>query len=483
MNKKLAIVVPYTEDRKEQMFTFVGHMEYFLKDKVDYEIHFIRQRMNNQIDFNYGKLCNVGFDIVSNESDYVIFHDVDILPKQEICDYTYSHYPTHLCPNLKPYPNWIGGAFKIKNEDFIIANGFSNDYWGGVFHWEDFLFRLDKKNLLPSKRYYTKDIRKPHRLIDIGEVAKYSEKIVYPFESSETNCALIKSNKNTDYLFEDSFTISMNIWIDDDQKENGCIIGKQGYDMGIFIMKNEAIAVQVWSDESELFQIWYPHKAYCNQWINLTLRVDMDKERISLCIDGKEVAHTSTPGILMDYRGKDIWIGSMAFKNSFKGKISNMLAFDYALSDSEIEKIYMDGYKDGDIISTNFEALIDIPFNKKFGEFYVDESKSRANARIISTGLHTKIYSEKITLSNETNMPEQSIGRFEIMKDADKFWKLGNYTWNEKDESFIENENMFFYEIATKVLNTDKFGLNTLKYELDKTENIKDKIFIHTITL
>ena len=76
-------------------------MEYFLKDKIDYEIHFIEQ-IDADVYFNYGKLCNIGADITENHSDYYIFHDIDILPKQESCNYDFEYYPTHLAPNLKP---------------------------------------------------------------------------------------------------------------------------------------------------------------------------------------------------------------------------------------------------------------------------------------------------------------------------------------------------------------------------------------------
>ena len=44
INNKLSIIVPYSKNRIEELYTFVGHMEYFLKDKVDYKIHFIEQR-------------------------------------------------------------------------------------------------------------------------------------------------------------------------------------------------------------------------------------------------------------------------------------------------------------------------------------------------------------------------------------------------------------------------------------------------------
>lgn len=209
----------------------------------------------------------------------------------------------------------------------------------------------------------------------------------------------------------------------------------------------------------------------------------MDYRKASLFVDGKLVGWSELPDTLMDFRGKDLWIGSMAFRDCFEGKISNLLCFDYALNDSEIEKIYVDGYKTDDIVNTNFESIIDITFSKKFGDFYVDESKSKSHARLISTGLHNQIYSEEITLSYETNMPEQSLGRFEVMEGEEKFSKLGVYNWVDKDGNFVENESIFFYEIANNTLNTDNFGLNTLSYDLYETEQLKDNIFLHSIKI
>ena len=80
-------------------------------------------------------------------------------------------------------------------------------------------------------------------------------------------------------------------------------------------------------------------------------------------------------------------------------------------------------------------------------------------------------------------MPEQCMGRFEIMEGSTKFEKLNNYSWNDRDGNFLENETIFFYEIANKTLNTKNFGLNTLSYDLYKTEQIKDNIFLHSIKI
>ena len=203
-------------------------------------------------------------------------------------------------------------------------------------------------------------LHEAHNLLDIIEVNKFIKKKIYPFESNENNCCFIRANKTTDYLFEDSFTISMNVFINDIQLNDTCIIGKQGYDMGIFIMKNDAIVVQLWDDENNLHQIWYPHKTHTNQWINVSFKVDMDKRKMGLYIDGKLVKTQENLGdYLMDYSGKDLWIGSIAFKNPFKGKISNLCIFDYPLTDSEILKLYTDGYKTEEgLINTNFVYFV-----------------------------------------------------------------------------------------------------------------------------
>ena len=53
----------------------------------------------------------------------------------------------------------------------------------------------------------------------------------------------------------------------------------------------------------------------------------------------------------------------------------------------------------------------------------------------------------------------------------------------EQDGNFLENEKIFFYEIANNTLNTDNFGLNTLSYDLHKTENIKNNVYFHSIKI
>jgi hypothetical protein len=254
--------------------------------------------------------------------------------------------------------------------------------------------------------------------------------------------------------------------------------------MGLLIMRNEAIVAQIWDEANDLYQIWYPHKIHTNKWINLAFRVDLDKHVMDLYVDGKLVSSSKIGKTLKDFRGKDIWIGSMAFKDSFEGKLSNLCLFDYALTNSEIQKLYSDGYKNLEgQIQTNFPATINVDFDKKFGEFYVDSSKSFSNARIVSSGIHQQIFSEELNLSHEFNMPENSSGKFEILENSKKFTILDNYTYKVKDENFAENEKMFFYEITSGVLDTDLFGYNTTSYKELVNEEIKTNVYKHKIKI
>ena len=124
---KLAIIVPY-RDREEHLARFVPHMDKFLSD-IDYKIFVIEQ--DNDRPFNRGWLLNIGFDIAKKQGyDYFCFHDVDMLPEDKSCDYSWVDKPTHLASRLSKfnyrlvYPEYIGGVSLIIIDKFVLINGF-----------------------------------------------------------------------------------------------------------------------------------------------------------------------------------------------------------------------------------------------------------------------------------------------------------------------------------------------------------------------
>ena len=107
---KLGVIVPYRK-RPGHLRKFQESIESYLKDQ-DYELIVVEQ--SDDLPFNRGKLLNIGFQqAIRKQCDYVVFHDVDMLPID--VDYSYSDVPIHL------------------------ANGFTNSdreifktYFGGV---------------------------------------------------------------------------------------------------------------------------------------------------------------------------------------------------------------------------------------------------------------------------------------------------------------------------------------------------------------
>ena len=95
-NHKLGIIVPY-RDREDQLKVFLQAIEDYIDD-IDYHIIVVEQQDEN--DFNRGKLLNIGFiKAKALGCDYVVFHDVDMLPIE--VDYSYSDKVTHLIQTLK----------------------------------------------------------------------------------------------------------------------------------------------------------------------------------------------------------------------------------------------------------------------------------------------------------------------------------------------------------------------------------------------
>lgn len=146
-----AIVVPF-RDRFDELEKFVPHLSRFLARKsISHEIWVVNQA--DQLRFNRAALINVGFLASASHSDYMIMHDVDLLPLNDKLDYSYpsENGPVHVSsPGLHPeynYSSFIGGILSIRREHFVRTNGMSNRYWGWGKEDDEFWLRLKEANL------------------------------------------------------------------------------------------------------------------------------------------------------------------------------------------------------------------------------------------------------------------------------------------------------------------------------------------------
>lgn len=150
---KLGIIVPY-RNREDQLQRFKKEIPDFLKNQSITEYSIIVVNQTDKKKFNRGKLLNIGFlEAEKQGCDYVIFHDVDMLPVT--ADYSYSSKPLQIANkflkdgefNRTIQRNYFGGVTLFSVEDFKLINGYSNKYKGWGFEDDDLLLRCREAKL------------------------------------------------------------------------------------------------------------------------------------------------------------------------------------------------------------------------------------------------------------------------------------------------------------------------------------------------
>jgi len=155
---KLAIVVPY-QDREWHLSELLPALDAFFKEHhpgLEFRVFVIEQEEDGR-PFNRGLMKNIGFFIARRRGyDYCAFHDVDMLPVDDKCDYSYPDRPTRLASifvkevggeTTNAWNFFFGGVVLLNNEDFAAANGYSNEYWGWGAEDEDLRFRCTAAGL------------------------------------------------------------------------------------------------------------------------------------------------------------------------------------------------------------------------------------------------------------------------------------------------------------------------------------------------
>jgi len=135
--QRLGILVPYRA-RPEHLPVFLTYMTaYMARHGLPYRLYVVEQL--GALPFNRGWLLNHGFLAAENETDYVVTHDVDMLPLG--ADYRYPSQSqegvgfAHMATEASQfdgglaYDRYCGGVFKMTNTLFRAINGYSNSAW------------------------------------------------------------------------------------------------------------------------------------------------------------------------------------------------------------------------------------------------------------------------------------------------------------------------------------------------------------------
>jgi len=471
MNKKLAICVPHYK-REEHLKKFIPHMDEFFKDKeIEYKIFVANQVYPDSVSgFNRGTSKNVAFDIAKQEGyDYFCFHDIDMLPEDDSCDYSYPKMVEHLAVHVKQfdyglkYQEYFGGCILFTKEHYEKINGYSNGYWNWGMEDDDILFRVKQKGLA-NKTFMNHKENKTINFVRFDGLGDYIK--IIPTDSireltsqSFTWSVMIRAEDRFDipkYLIGD---------IENRQFIHQYILGRPSFQMGIGWDNSDAYSFGLFNVKNKHSYMWI--KRPPDVWTHLMVTVDTEKQQIRFFLNGQEsdsrFGHGSQSPLPFDsplkkYGGNPYYIGVGDPRKEdevfFSGDISQVCMWDRCLDDDEIKEFYSTDYP------TPKNTKLHYDFSNVIDDVVYDKSGNNNNGFLEGC----MIDEEQLDMIPNTTLPFRNRpGRF-FSQHHERNDMVGGKWVHQNDTSI--NEIRFVNDVQGGIINTDEDGLADLNYKV-----------------
>lgn len=469
MSHKLGIIAPY-RDRYRQLLYFKKAISEYLNDKdIDYVLIIVEQ--DNATAFNRGKLLNIGASRAEELGcDYIVFHDIDMLPKD--VDYSYVNRPTHLATNFISqgttsgihFDMYFGGVTLFPLDVFKKINGYSNEYWGWGFEDDDLFQRVLQANIA------VRTVQQPNYVSSTASLM---------FNGISSYCAL----KNTiDY--KNDFSIYISLKLQDlelnHEKESDkyTILNVPGYDFAIFYDSFKRYNFQIFDRRGKIHTIVSEITEL--KHTKLIITWDSNKNLFTAYIDKTPIGRLKiTQGVYNYSKSETIFLGCSnrnedAFEdiNYIRGGIDSFAIYGKALTYSEVNSLvsnnsfgltsYFGEYESSGNLITYYDP--------KFIRYYklIDLSGHDNTGDIKDCWLE----STDFTVYREVPIPFRKECYF-ILQDH----KPGGYLdgrW--KDQLTRYNQLKFINEVAPGYKRVIDDGLNNIKYKIHG-ETVADNVY------
>jgi len=461
---KLGVIVPYRK-RPGHLRKFQQSIESYLKDQ-DYELIVVEQA--DDLPFNRGKLLNIGFEYaVRKQCDYVVFHDVDMLPID--VDYSYSDVPIHLANGFtnsdrEIFDTYFGGVTLFPIDLFKKVNGYSNEYWGWGFEDDDLLMRLTEQHIFTDTIYY--------------EVPKLNTSGLYLHgDQSYISCP------NTIQLNND-FTIHISFKPDDITPDYNkmfdeyCVFSIEGWDTTIAYNSFNRYKFEYWDIGKNCKQI--TSKYSYPKFTNITITHNRRERHLSMYQDGEKIGEHILRRKFLDTKKAWFNIGMGATERdedqkSFRGFINDFAYWTKPLQPNEIKELHksqgfslLNDYEQYSS-SENLKTYYDFKHIKLKSNYVYDEGKL--------LNLKTNEYDAEVnhcipkTIQSierkEISIPARRQSKFKMLKHKSEGYFQG--TW--KSESTRLNQIRFYNQIRNNETDLATDGLTSLNFKgVSKTE-------------
>jgi hypothetical protein len=455
MNKKLGIIVPY-RNRFDQLQEFKREIKKYLsRKKIPFEIYVIQQ--DDAKLFNRGVLLNIGYTYAKKDNcDYVVFHDVDMIPFR--VDYSYSEIPVHLATRFKNvdrfmFEEYFGGVTLFPIDVFEKINGFSNKYWGWGYEDNDLLYRCIKNGVELDTLKIKNQEHSKQKLKFNGNNA--SVKSLNPIDFKTPTSIFISFKP-------DELTCDVNQYSDDFN-----VFTIPGYDFSISYNSYSRYNICLFNKNNEA--LFINSKIIKDYYTNLIITIDEKNQEIKVYQDGEILETIKDFGELYDYTTQEyLYLGmgnplsDSGFKY-FKGLFDKLVIFEGILNEDEIKRLIENEFNvdhnkilwyDADVIE-NYK-LKDLSDHGNHGEI-----------------INCEIVEDEIEKYKEVKIPYRRDSIFICLPHEENGFV--NNAW--KDQSIRWNQIRFYNEVCKNDDLIYNEGLTTLEFAeheiLTDEENIK----------
>lgn len=465
---KLGIIVPYRNRRTQLDIFKFAISEYFLNSKIKYEVFIIEQDDAKQ--FNRGMLLNIGYKYaIKNGCDYVVFHDIDMLPYK--VDYSYSDTPLHLSTDFlfswktderEMFDQYFGGVTMFTVKDFETINGYSNKYWSWGFEDDDLLLRCKENNIKLDT-------------LEIKNVGRDGKSLKFNGIDSYVKCKnTIDTNGSATFFV--SFYPEKTILDHTKEMDEFRVFSIPGWDFSISYNSFARYNFCAFDDKNEV--LYVNSKIKPNYKTNMAVVIDKDEKCIKVYQDGIFIGKTKTFKKLRNYRHEKYFYLGVGDpnrendKNYFRGTIDKFAYFDINLNDQEIFDI---SNNENETLTQNFKNYkskydLKIYYDSNEIENYelVDLSGNGNNGEIVKCEIIDNVYDESVKIpipfrrpSTFRSLPHEQNG-------------FVNNKW--KDQATRWNQLRFLNEVSINkdlLYNDGLSDLQHIEHGLIKENNIQ----------
>jgi len=460
---KLGVIVPYRK-RPTHLRKFQESIKEYLKD-YDYELIIVEQA--DDLPFNRGKLLNIGFKTaIRKQCDYVVFHDVDMLPRD--VDYSHSDVPLHLATDFinskrEIFKTYFGGVTMFPIESFKRINGYSNEYWGWGFEDDDLLLRCTEQNVFTD--------------FEIYEVPQQDTAGLYLHgDWSHIVCDNIIDIQN-DFTIHCTFKPDEIIPDYEKDFDEYCVFSIPGWDTTLGYNSFNRYKFETWDIGEECHQITSDYN-----YPKLTKITITYKDRIlKMYQDGKLIGKKMISRRLLDTKQKKFLIGIASIdreddRKSFRGFVSDFAYWDKALARNEIQGLHQNSGMSYLIDDNQYNSSSNLKIYYDFKHTTFDKSYDYETGKVMNL-VNPKSFgevSQSIPKSiqnierKKISIPARRESTFKIIEHESEGYKEGGW----KYQSTRLNQIRYYKQILDNESNLNNDGLSTLKFKtMSKTED------------